>query len=506
VTSARGRSFWPTEARPGSEHRSGFQRRKPVRCRPRVAPAHVPQRSSRRTPLAEPRAGEGRRPPRLHGAAVDPPRAGRGLPGRRLRSSQRVHVRGVGARGAPGGPGRHRHRERPALRRRRAAAARVRAAGGGGTHHQHLARPVDRCYSESPRVRAACAGPTCRSSRSAIPAPTGVEFRHWPGAQYEGYHSMRHRARTGRRRSRPRRRSSVPGRTATSRIPGSPRAHGHRAPGGYARVHGGPDQDRGARGRIPGGVEPGRTDAHDRDEHILLGLADHAAVAISNARLSPTAPRGATRRRRSPSWQRDHLVPRSAEDSLVRCRSRLRPARYPTLSGRAPELGRAGKPLPISRQPRHEPRLPPQHAATAPARRHHACGIALRRPVWSADLLNDPAFDLAPETRAAVEAEGYRAVLSTPLLVGDRVLGALVTYRDDVGPFSQRQVELLQAFATQARSRSRTRACFEDSEQRRRESEVLADVARALTVSSTSTQCCGGSPTAPRSSSAATWR
>src|SRR5262249_5247026 len=67
--------------------------------------------------------------------------------------------------------------------------------------------------------------------------------------------------------------------------------------------------------------------------------------------------------------------------------------------------------------------------------------MAERRRAWSADLLNDPAFELTPSTRAVVEAEGYRAVLSVPLLVGERVLGALVTYRDDVGPFSERQVE-----------------------------------------------------------------
>ena len=109
--------------------------------------------------------------------------------------------------------------------------------------------------------------------------------------------------------------------------------------------------------------------------------------------------------------------------------------------------------------------------------------IAERRPVWSADLLNDPAFDLTPSTRAAVEAEGYRAVLSVPLLVGERVLGALVTYRDDVGPFSVRQVELMQAFAHQAALALENSRLYEESERRRRESEVFAGVAQAITSS-----------------------
>src|SRR5207249_1031546 len=39
-----------------------------------------------------------------------------------------------------------------------------------------------------------------------------------------------------------------------------------------------------------------------------------------------------------------------------------------------------------------------------------------RRPVWTADVLRDPALELTLPTRAIIEAEGYRAVLSVPLL------------------------------------------------------------------------------------------
>src|SRR5262249_53084563 len=38
-----------------------------------------------------------------------------------------------------------------------------------------------------------------------------------------------------------------------------------------------------------------------------------------------------------------------------------------------------------------------------------------RAPVWSRDVLGDPAITISPETRAGVEREGYRAVLSVPL-------------------------------------------------------------------------------------------
>jgi PAS domain S-box-containing protein len=76
--------------------------------------------------------------------------------------------------------------------------------------------------------------------------------------------------------------------------------------------------------------------------------------------------------------------------------------------------------------------------------------IARRRPVWSANILTDPAFELLPDTRASVEAEGYCAVLSAPLLLGDRVLGALAVYRDAPGPFPEAEIHLLETFAAHA--------------------------------------------------------
>src|ERR671937_748414 len=76
--------------------------------------------------------------------------------------------------------------------------------------------------------------------------------------------------------------------------------------------------------------------------------------------------------------------------------------------------------------------------------------IQERRPVWTADILTDPAIELTPPTRAIIESEGYRAVLSVPLLAGDRALGAIVVYRDLVGPFSEDDIDITQVFAAQA--------------------------------------------------------
>ena len=328
----------------------------------------------------------------------------------------------------------------------------------------------------------------CQSDMSFValrdPSTDSVEFRHWPGAQYEGYRSMR----------------IAPGQGAAGHVLANGRPfrtdrylEDPRISPTFTTIA----REEGMRAymavpiKIEEGVEgflavSNRDDRilTDRDEHILLGLADHAAVAIGNARLFTDS--AARRHEAEALAELGSAITSSLDLQKILSFVVDRACALLGTQRSAVALLNAGEPgspfgfqasrgmsrgFPAGMRPRH-----PRDGTTPAA-------IAQRRPVWSADLLNDPDFDLAPATRAAVEAEGYRAVLSTPLLVADRVLGALVTYRDDVGPFSQRQVELLQAFATQAALALENARLFEDSERRRRESEVLADVSRALTVS-----------------------
>jgi PAS domain S-box-containing protein len=221
----------------------------------------------------------------------------------------------------------------------------------------------------------------------------------------------------------------------------------------------------------------------DRDEEILLGLADHAAAAIHNARLFTD--NAARRREAEALTELGGAIASSLDLEKILSLVVDRACALLGTQRSAVALVKADRPNTavlfvasrgMSRAFQAMRPLHPRDGTTPTA-------IAERRPVWSADLLNDPAFDLTPSTRAAVEAEGYRAVLSVPLLVGDRVLGALVTYRDDVGPFSDRQVELMQAFAHQAALALENSRLYEESERRRRESEVFAEVAQAITSS-----------------------
>jgi GAF domain-containing protein len=55
-----------------------------------------------------------------------------------------------------------------------------------------------------------------------------------------------------------------------------------------------------------------------------------------------------------------------------------------------------------------------------------------------------------PHTVAAVELGGVRTILHVPLTKDGRVLGDFIVYRQDVRPFSENQIALLQNFAAQA--------------------------------------------------------
>ena len=114
-----------------------------------------------------------------------------------------------------------------------------------------------------------------------------------------------------------------------------------------------------------------------------------------------------------------------------------------------------------------------------------------RRPVWSADLLNDPQFELTPSTRALVEGEGYRSVLSVPLLANDRPLGALVLYRDEAGPFSDDEVDVMQLFAAQAAVAVENAALYRRAQSRAEKLTALSTLTRLITSAASSHEVFG---------------
>ncbi|MBI3916991.1 MAG: response regulator, partial [Betaproteobacteria bacterium] len=78
--------------------------------------------------------------------------------------------------------------------------------------------------------------------------------------------------------------------------------------------------------------------------------------------------------------------------------------------------------------------------------------IAERRPIQITDLRDSPAYRdrTGPGAIALVELGGARSRISVPMLKEGRVIGAITIYRPEVRPFSQKQIDLVSTFSSQA--------------------------------------------------------
>ena len=77
--------------------------------------------------------------------------------------------------------------------------------------------------------------------------------------------------------------------------------------------------------------------------------------------------------------------------------------------------------------------------------------IQSRKPVHVPDMLKDKAYlERAPLAVSVVEIAGIRTLLTVPMLKEDEAIGVVTIYRKEVRPFTEKQIELVQNFASQA--------------------------------------------------------
>ncbi len=92
-----------------------------------------------------------------------------------------------------------------------------------------------------------------------------------------------------------------------------------------------------------------------------------------------------------------------------------------------------------------------RHGSVRPAPRAGPLGrIVLGEPIVVTDYREDPAYSTIPEFKALVDAGGLRSGICVALRKDDSLLGTIHIYRQEVRPFSDKQIALLQNFAAQA--------------------------------------------------------
>ena len=231
----------------------------------------------------------------------------------------------------------------------------------------------------------------------------------------------------------------------------------------------------------------------DKQIELIRTFADQAVIAIENVRLFDEVQ--ARTRELSEALERQTATsevlqvisrsPGSLEpvfNAMLENAVRICGAQFGTLFLSEGDAFRTvalhGAPPAYAEVRRREPLIRPRHGTAL----DRAC--TLKQPVQIADIQTEAAYHSDPSRAALLNLAGARTAVAVPMLKEDELVGAIFIYRQEVRPFTDNQVELVQNFAAQAviaientrllsELRQRTDDLSESLEQQTATSEVL---------------------------------
>ncbi|MBI2525508.1 MAG: GAF domain-containing protein [Candidatus Rokubacteria bacterium] len=225
---------------------------------------------------------------------------------------------------------------------------------------------------------------------------------------------------------------------------------------------------------------PGRSFT-EQERLMLSAFADQAALALRNAGLFAETAR---RQREAAELARvaraltESLDVTEIAERIVAGVPSVLGARYVVIRRLAADgslvvLAAAGPAAPFF-EPGHA-----QPAGTGVAGRAVAAG----RPVWTRDVRSDPDIPLDDDLHRRLADSGICSGLAVPMRVKGETIGALIIGDAAARDFAPAEIALLEAFADQAALALENARVHEEAGRRRREAEVLSEIARSVNAS-----------------------